>query len=98
MPWKTAITTLANIVQDCGRSRTAWLLASLHAAWCFLAIANMPAPAPGLGEFLDRGGGSSATLLAGRPFHFSYESPLCGGSVLVAWQSQADPVLGDWHI
>jgi len=28
-----------------------------------------------LGAFFDQGGGSSATLLAGRPFHFEYESP-----------------------
>jgi hypothetical protein len=34
----------------------------------------MSPPAPGLAEFLDRGGWSSATLLAGRPFHFTYES------------------------
>lgn len=52
----------------------AWLLASLHAVWFVLAIANMSPPAPGLGQYPDRGGWSSATLLAGRPFHFHYES------------------------
>jgi len=51
-----------------------WILACLHAAWFLLAIANMSPPSPGLGEYLDKGGGSSATLLAGRPFHFHYES------------------------
>ena len=44
------------------------------AAWFVLAIANMSPPAPGLGQYLDRGGWSSATLLAGRPFHFHYKS------------------------
>jgi hypothetical protein len=34
----------------------------------------MSPPAPGLGAFFDQGGASSATLLAGRPFHFEYES------------------------
>jgi hypothetical protein len=28
-----------------------------------------------MGEFLDSGRGSSASLLGGRPFHFDYESP-----------------------
>src|SRR5579864_1985923 len=56
------------------RSRFGWLLVYLHAAWFFLAVANMSPPAPGLGAFFDQGGGSSATLLAGRPFHFEYES------------------------
>jgi hypothetical protein len=58
------------------RSRLGWLLVCLHAAWFFLAVANMSPPAPGLGAFFDQGGGSSATLLAGRPFHFEYESLL----------------------
>jgi hypothetical protein len=60
-----------------------WFLACLHAAWFFLAIANMSPPSPGLGEFLDNGGGSSATLLAGRPFHFHYESLLLKLIILV---------------
>jgi hypothetical protein len=33
-------------------------------------------PSPGLGAFLDGGGWSSAELLAGRPFHWVYESLL----------------------
>jgi len=64
----------AVLITDSGRSRLGWLLAYLHAGLFFLAIANMSPPSPGLGEFLDHGGGSSATLLAGRPFHFHYES------------------------
>jgi hypothetical protein len=34
----------------------------------------MSPPDAALGAFFDAGGGSSATLLAGRPFHFVYES------------------------
>src|SRR5215813_7037609 len=63
-------------VRVAASSRVAWLLACLHGMAFFLAIANMSAPSPGLGRFLDHGGGSSATLLAGRPFHFVYESLL----------------------
>src|SRR5215475_7793034 len=65
---------LANSVNAASHSRIAWLFASLHAAWFFLAIANMSPPSRALGAFFDRGGGSTAALLAGRPFHFEYES------------------------
>jgi hypothetical protein len=41
-----------------------------------VAIANMSPPSPQLAGFLDEGGWSSATVLAGRPFHFAYESNL----------------------
>src|SRR5436189_6345290 len=44
-------------------------------------------PAPWLGEFLDRGGWSSATLFAGRPFHFHYESMVMKLLVLVDFPS-----------
>lgn len=70
-------------VGDSGRSRLGWLLACFHAAWFVLAIANMSPPSPGLGQFLDGGGGSSATLLAGRPFHFHYESVFLKVLILV---------------
>ncbi len=46
----------------------------MHVAWFLLAIANMSPPSPGFANYLDHGGWSSATLLAGRPFHFVYES------------------------
>jgi hypothetical protein len=58
------------------RSRLAWILACIHALWFLLAVANMSPPSPALGNFFDRGGGSSATIFAGRPFHFTYESML----------------------
>jgi len=61
-------------LRNAGRSHLGWLLACLHAAWFLLSIANMSPPSPGFGRFLDHVGGSSATLLAGRPFHFAYES------------------------
>jgi len=61
-------------VHDSVRSRFAWLLVCLHTAWFLLAIANMSPPAPSFAKFLDSGGWSSATVFAGRPFHFTYES------------------------
>jgi hypothetical protein len=66
--------SFSRIVRDVRRSRIAWLLACVHAVWFVLAIANMSPPSPALGDFLDHGGWSSATLFAGRPFHFHYES------------------------
>jgi len=74
MGWRIWLTRPRDFPCGCWRSRIAWALACLHAAWFVLAIANMSPPSPGLGEFLDRGGWSSATLLAGKPFHYEYES------------------------
>lgn len=65
---------IARFAHSCVKSQVAWVLVCLHASWFLIAIANMSPPAPWLGEFLDRGGWSSATLFAGRPFHFHYES------------------------
>lgn len=70
----TLFAKLSRFLREAAQGRLGWLLVCLHAAWFFLAIANMSPPSPGLGAFLDRGGWSSATLLAGRPFHFAYES------------------------
>jgi hypothetical protein len=56
------------------RSQVAWLLAAIHAGWFLLAIANMSPPDPGLAQYLEHGGHSSATILAGRPYHWHYES------------------------
>ena len=57
------------------RASTIGLLAAcVHASLLVVAIAAMSPPSPGLGEYFDSGGGSSATLFAGRPFHFVYES------------------------
>jgi hypothetical protein len=58
------------------RSRVGWLLAALHAAWFFLAVANMSPPSTDFVKFLERFPGFSTTLFAGRPFHYAYESPL----------------------
>ena len=65
---------LGRILAESIRSRLAWLLVSLHAAWFLLAIANMSPPSPELANYLEHGGGSSASILAGRPFHYEYES------------------------
>ena len=42
----------------------------------FVAIANMSPPSRQLAQFLDQGGWSSASILAGRPFHYYCESNL----------------------
>ena len=78
---------IARFAHSCVRSRAAWVLVCLHASWFLIAIANMSPPAPWLGEFLDRGGWSSATLFAGRPFHFHYESMVMKLLVLVDFPS-----------
>jgi hypothetical protein len=66
----------ARFLSEAISSRLAWLLVSLHAAWFLLAIANMSPPSAGFANYLEHGGWSSATILAGRPFHFVYESLL----------------------
>ena len=68
------LSTVKKFVHDSVRSRFAWLLVCLHTAWFLLAIANMSPPAPSFAKFLDGGRWSSATVFAGRPFHFTYES------------------------
>lgn len=74
MKARTWLRVVFGFFSSCATSRLAWLFACLHAAWFFLAIANMSPPARALGDFLDNGGSSTAALLAGRPFHFHYES------------------------
>ena len=69
-----AIYGFVALSRSCVRSRLAWLLVCLHAAWFLLAIANMSPPSTGFADFLDQGGLSTATIFAGRPFHFHYES------------------------
>jgi hypothetical protein len=56
------------------KCRLSWILVFMHAAWFFAAVANMSPPSRQFVQFLDQVGGSSATVFAGRPFHFSYES------------------------
>ena len=67
---------LVSFMRACATCRLAWIFAFLHAAWFFVAIANMSPPSPQLAQYLDQGGWSSASVLAGRPFHFHYESNL----------------------
>src|SRR5215471_14145613 len=73
---RTALHIVVGFLRSCANSRLAWLFACLHAAWFFLAIANMSPPSPALANFLDSGGSSTAALFAGRPFHFHYEAAL----------------------
>jgi hypothetical protein len=75
-PVRAIFTKLGRFLTEAIRSRLAWLLVSMHVAWFLLAIANMSPPSPGFANYLEHGGWSSATILAGRPFHFVYESLL----------------------
>jgi hypothetical protein len=56
----------------------AWLLAAVHGVVLVLCVANMSPPDREFAEDLDRvyanGGWSSATVYAGRPYHWHYES------------------------
>jgi len=63
---------IARFLSETIRSRLAWLIVFLHAAWFLLAIANMSPPSRDFEHFE----GSTVAILAGRPFHFHYES-LC---------------------
>src|SRR5215831_19614530 len=83
MTLRTVAVDSAKLIQDAAKSRIAWLLACLHVMAFFLAIAGMSPPSPGLGAFLDGVAWSSVTLLAGRPFHFGYESVLLKSVVFV---------------
>src|SRR5258707_3601978 len=73
---RIALRAVVEGFRECTSSRLGWLFVCLHAAWFFLAIANMSPPSPALADFLDKGGSSTATIFAGRPFHFHYESAL----------------------
>jgi hypothetical protein len=73
---RTYLRAVVGVFRSCATSRLAWLFACLHAALFFLAIANMSPPSPAFADYLDNGGSSTAALLAGRPFHFHYESAL----------------------
>jgi len=58
-----------------------WLLfVVFHAVWLLAGIANMSPPnqefASNLEQLYEQGGWCSASLLAGRPFHYTYEAVL----------------------
>src|ERR1041384_2959499 len=65
---------LSTFLRNTARSRIAWVFATIHMAWFFLAISTMSAPNPRFAALLETVQGSSTTLFAGRPFHFLYES------------------------
>jgi hypothetical protein len=60
-----AILSLTHFVRDCRLTSISWLVTCV-AVW-FIYCEHVSA-IPDLGDFLDRGGWSSATLFAGRPF------------------------------
>jgi len=69
---RTDMRSRIEFIRSCLRSRVAWLLASIHAAWFFLAVANMSPLSRVWAGFLNSM--SSTTIFAGRQFHFAYES------------------------
>ena len=73
-PARLFVARFRNFIHGCVNSRLGWLLASVHASWFFLAIANMAPPNRAFAQFLEGVQWSSSTLFAGRPFHFVYES------------------------
>src|SRR5262245_1842894 len=75
---KRVVLALLRLFRAASASSVARLLATLHASIFVLCIANMSPPSRDFADSLDRlyasGGGSSAVVFAGRPFHFNYES------------------------
>jgi hypothetical protein len=68
-------TKLTGFLSRAVRSRLAWLLVFLHASWFMLTIANMSPPSHDVANFIEHSEWSSTTaILAGRPFHYHYES------------------------
>jgi hypothetical protein len=65
---------IARFLSEASRSRLAWLIVFLHAAWFLLAVANMHPPSRDFAQFLEHNAGSTVAILEGRPFHYSYES------------------------
>ena len=74
LPVSAIFTKYRRFLAEASRSRLAWLLVFLHAAWFLLAIANMSPPSRDFAHLLEHSEGSSVTIFAGRPFHFHYES------------------------
>jgi hypothetical protein len=87
MKSRITLRAVADFFRECTSDRLGWLFACVHAAWFVLAIANMSPPSPALADFLDRGGSSTATIFAGRPFHYHYESALLQALVLADFPS-----------
>ena len=73
-PVSAIFTKYHRFLAEASRSRLAWLLVFLHAAWFLLAIANMSPPSRDFAHFLEHVEGSDVTTFAGRPFHFHNES------------------------
>jgi len=73
-PVSAILKKIARFSSEASRSRLAWLIVFLHAAWFLLAIANMRPPSRDFAHFLEHLQRSSTTIFAGRPFHYSYES------------------------
>jgi hypothetical protein len=73
-PVSATFAKLGRFLSDAKRSRLAWLTVFLHVAWFLLAIANMHPPSREVANFIGQSNGTTVAILAGRPFHFAYES------------------------
>jgi hypothetical protein len=73
-PVQAIFRKFGHLLAEASRSRLVWLLAFLHAACYLLAIANMSPPSRGVANFIEQFSGLTVAILAGRPFHFAYES------------------------
>jgi len=80
---KRAVVASWRFARAATASSVAWVVVTIHASACVLCIASMSPPDRDFADSLDSlyasGGWSSATVFAGRPFHWHYESiPLKG--------------------
>jgi hypothetical protein len=74
-PVPANLTKLNSFLSGAIRSRLAWLLVFLHASWFLLTIANMSPPSHDVADFIEHSEWTSTSaILAGRPFHYHYES------------------------
>lgn len=72
--------SLAQTGRNTSKSRLGFLLCLTHILLLLCALAYMSPPSRELANSLDKlhssGGWSSVDILAGRPYHYTYESPL----------------------
>lgn len=71
-----------NWVDGCRRSGVAWALLTLHAVWFFAAINAMGRPSRAAALFRDNFSGADWVIIAGRPFHFTYEPSIMKALVI----------------
>src|SRR5512140_141166 len=65
---------LAAFLRSCALSRVGWVFTAIHAVWFYLGVRSMGPPSRAAAAFLDSTQGADWTLLAGRTFHYAYQS------------------------